>query len=34
MDHPRRDMEDIGAEDNLNCGNLALDVSVEKNFTM
>ena len=33
MNHPRRNMEDIGVEDNLNCENLTLDVSVE-NFSM
>lgn len=27
-------MEDLFAEDDLNCGSLALDVSEEKNFNM
>jgi hypothetical protein len=32
--HQYKNMEDIGAEDGLNCANLAQEVSVEKNFSM
>ena len=34
MDHPSRNMEDSGAEGDLNSGVLALDVSEEKNFSL
>jgi hypothetical protein len=34
MDHPSRNIEDIGAEDNSNCVDLAQDVSMEENFSM
>jgi hypothetical protein len=32
--HPSRTIKDIGAEDDLNCADLAQEVSVEKNFSM
>jgi hypothetical protein len=34
MGHPSRSMEDCGAEGDLNCGDLALEVSEEENFSM
>ena len=34
MDHPSRNMEDIVAEDDLNCIDLAQEVSVERNVSM
>jgi hypothetical protein len=32
--HPGRNMEDFVAESNLNCADLAQEVSVEKNFSV
>jgi hypothetical protein len=34
MGHPRRNMEDFVAESDLNCADLAQEVSEEKNFSM
>ena len=34
MGHPCRNMEDVVAEGDLNCSNLNLEVSEEKNFNM
>ena len=34
MGHPSRNIKDIGAEDYMNCGSLALEISKEKNFCM
>jgi hypothetical protein len=34
MDYPRRNVEDFVAERDLNCADLAQEVSVEKNFNM
>jgi hypothetical protein len=34
MGHPSRNMEDSGAEGDLNCGGLAQEVSEEKNFSL
>ena len=34
MGHPGRNMEDFVAESDLNCADLAQEVSVEKNFSM
>jgi hypothetical protein len=34
MGYPRRNMEDNGAGNGLNCANLAQEVSVEKNLRM
>ena len=34
MGHPSRSMEDRGAEDELNCGGLAQEVSEGKNISM
>jgi hypothetical protein len=34
MEHPSRNMEDPPAESDLNCADLAKEVSVEKNVSM
>ena len=34
MGYPRRNMEDLVAVSDLNCADLAQEVSVEKNFSM
>ena len=34
MDHPSRNMEDFGAETDLNCVDLVQEVSAEKNVNM
>ena len=34
MGHPSRNMEDSGAENDLNCGGMAQEASEEKNFSM
>ena len=34
MDYPSRNIEDFVAESNLNCADLAQEISVKKNFSM